>query len=263
MNTKKALNLIIILLLIINIFLLVFIISFDKGSEERLNEVTYVRDIMAYRGVSITASFTNEAKVSSEMIYNGGIFTEDYITKVSELLTGDIQHSEDNTTIAITLTEYLSTSKIIQDRYVADIKIRSFLDSINFNHINYLVDSVIMTGTSTYHVDYIYIVNGNVLYDLFISAIIDEYGIKSITIKYIDNQLVEGEVFSILPVSTILMSQVTYKENTDGQNTISRIDAGYKLDSKGKVYYCYRLTDGNQQVRYYNGVDGKEIKWGI
>lgn len=260
MNTKKALNLIIILLLIINIFLLVFIISFDKGSEERENEVNYVRDIMAYRGISVTASFTSETKVSSEMIYSGGIFTEDYITQLSELLTGTIQRSEDNTTIAITFLEYLSTAEIIQDRYDADRKIRSFLDSISFNHINYLVDSVIMTGTSTYYVDYIYIVNSNVLYDLFVSAVIDEYGIKSITIKYIDNELVEGKVLSIIPVTTILMSQITFSENADGQNTISRIDSGYKLDSKGKVYYCYRLTDGSQQVRYYNGVDGKEIK---
>ncbi len=260
MNTKKALNLIIVLLLVINIFLLVFIISFDTGSKDRENEVAYVHDIMEYRGVSINASFTNESSISVEIEYNGGIFTEEYINQISELIVGDIQSSEDETTIAITLTEYLNTPLMISDRYDADRKIRNFLDSINFNHINYLVDAVVMSGSSTYHVDYIYISNGDVLYDLYVSAIIDEYGVKNITIRYIDNHPIEGEKLSILPVSTILMSQVVYRENTDGGNTISRIDAGYKQDSTGKVYYCYRLTDGSQQVKYYNGVDGKEIK---
>ncbi|MCK5811885.1 MAG: hypothetical protein KAG94_03250 [Clostridiales bacterium] len=260
MNTKKALNLIIVLLLVINIFLLVFIINFDEGSKEYENEITYVRDIMAYRGVSINASFNNEPSIAIGMEYNDGIFTKDYINQISELITGNIQSSEDETTISITLTERLKIPKEINDRYDADRRIRDFLDSISFNHINYLVDTVVMSGTSTYNVDYIYIGNNKVLYDLYISATIDEYGMKSIAIKYVDNQLIEGEKSSILPVTTILMSQIVYKENTYGKNTISRIDEGYKQDAKGKVYYCYRLTDGNQQVKYYNGVDGKEIK---
>jgi len=258
MNTKKALNIIILLLIIINICMLAFILFFNSQKSEKENEVNYVNDILNYRGIEVKIPIETTGGNKEGIIFKKGIFDSDFITNGEKVTGGKFVVYEDNTILQYTNLNENKPTEFITNRFDADKKVRVFLDQIGFNNNKYIVDSVIMSSRNTYHLKYYCVLNDEMLYDLYIYAVIDEYGISTLSICYMENAKDNTISFKVLPMSNIIMSKGIFKEANSG--IIERVDSGYKSDTNNNLQYVWRVTFENGVVKYYNASDGKEIK---
>ncbi|MBN2851846.1 MAG: hypothetical protein JXQ23_03835 [Clostridia bacterium] len=262
MNTKKALNIVIILLLIINVFMFVFLLYLNSSYSDRQNEIKYVKEILEYRGIVNEVTLDNNANDKKPVIFGKGIFTDEFITQVKEVTGGTVLSSKENTVLSYYQDSSLKEADYISDRIDADKRVRLFLDSIGFNHINYIVDNVTMSSRNTFNIKYIYSSKEETMYDLYINAVVNEYGISNIVIRYIENEFTEGKSFKILPMTNVIMSNVVYREENSkgaGANIIKRIDSGYKLDKNNVPQYVWRITYGDDTISYFNAQNGHEI----
>lgn len=257
MNTKKALNIIILLLLIINIFMFSFIIYFNSKNNNVKDIIEYTEEILKYRAVEIEIPIRDSEIIKNTIVFGEGIFNNDYIDKITQKTSGQLEVSNNGTKLDYFNFNTDETENIIKDRFDADTKIRAFLDYIEFNHTKYIVDTVKMSGRNKYSLKYIYVTDNEILYDLYIYAIIDEYGLSSLSISYIDNQFEENNDFYILPMTNILMSNMVYSENRS--NKIIKIDSGYKLDIYNSLQYVWKITFDDGTIIFYDAKNGHEI----
>jgi len=258
MNTKKALNIIILLLVIINVCMFIFILFFNSEKSEKENEVNYVYDILKYRGIEVNIPIETTSESKEGILFKEGIFNDEFKSKVEEITGGSVIVSKDNTLLQYTNLNANKPAKFINNRFDADKKVRTFLNKIGFNNNKYIVDAVTMSSRSTYNLKYYYISNDEMLFDLYIYAIVDEYGVSNLSIRYIENTRDTSKKFEVLPMSNIIMSKGTLKEANSG--IVERVDSGFKLDENNILQYVWRITFENGVVKYYNASNGREIK---
>ncbi len=92
-------------------------------------------------------------------------------------------------------------------------------------------------------------INGEILYDLYINAIIDEYGVASIGIKYIENEIDISKTYEIMPITNVLLGNVIFNES--GSNVIERVDTGYKLNDSNILEYLLRVTYEDKKIVFF------------
>jgi len=258
MNTKKALNIIILLLIVINIFMFSFILYFNKQNRDEKTSVEYTQDILKYRGIDIEVPIKNIKLSKKALLFKKGIFNEKYEQKIKNKISGEILITEDQTKLEYISFNKNTTEVITKDRFEADLQVKAFLDLIEFNYINYSVDSVTMLSRDTYNLKYIYTSNGEIIYDLYINATIDKHGLVSVTIKYIENQFEENENFYVLPMTNILMSNIIYSEKRS--NKIVRVDSGYKFDKNNTLQYVWKIIFDDNTTIYYDAKNGHQLQ---
>lgn len=254
MDSKKALRIIIALLLIVNVFMAGYIVNLAFSEPDTKDEYKYITEILAYRDIAldceipeyaapsavITVSSTDNTAVLDYLKEQDGIFSEDE--------NGVITYTPPVTQRYEDLT--LEKAAEIADDYVEKLPIDSEA---------YMLDSILTAGVNEYRFNYIYLDGSSYIYDRKIEMTVSKDGIEKVYIKSLGYTVSDTEYNRpMVSIGNILVSGFTRQ----GQSliTIKKIDAGYLYDKNtSSIMNVWRVMYNNGQERYFSSIDGTEI----
>lgn len=254
MDSKKALRIIIALMLIVNIFMAGYIISLAFSEPDTKDEHKYITDILAYRDIVLDCEIPDYSAPSAVIIPNSIDNTAiiDYLKEqdgtIVEQQDGMIMHSPISTERYENFTLEIATT--ITDAFIKELPLENEA---------YMLDSILTAGVNMYRFDYIYLDGSSYIYDKRIEITVSKNGIDQVYIKSLEYTVSDTEYNRpMVTIGNILVSSFTRQ----GQSfiTIKKIDTGYLYNKNtSSIANVWRVMYNNGQERYFSSVDGTEI----
>jgi hypothetical protein len=254
MDSKKALRIIIALLLIVNIFMAGYIINLAFSEPDTKDEHKYIADILAYRNITLECDIPDYPAPSAVLmlaLQDNALLT-DYLKEQGGLLSieqeGAIIYTPAVTNRYDNLT--VDSATLISDSFIKNLPIDSEA---------YMLDSILTAGVDEYKFNYIYLDGSSYIYNRKIEMTVSKNGIGQVYIKSLEYTVSDTEYNRpMVSIGNILVSGFTRQ----GQSfiTIKKIDAGYVYDkSTSSVMNVWRIMYNNGLERYFSSIDGTEV----
>ncbi len=254
MDSKKALKIIITLLLIVNVFMAGYIINLAFSEPDTKDEYKYITDILTYRDITLECEIPDYAAPNAVLVIKqqDNSILLNYLKEQSGLLSeeqeGIIIYNPVSTQRYDDLTLEIATG-------ICD----SFMGQIPLDSKAYMLDSILTAGVDEYKFNYIYLDGSSYIYDKRIEITVSKNGIDQVYISNIEYTVSDTEYNRpMVSIGNILASSFTRQ----GQSfiTIRKIDAGYLYDKKSSsVINIWRVMYNNGLERYFSSIDGTEI----
>ncbi|HHT96105.1 MAG TPA: hypothetical protein P5064_05895 [Clostridia bacterium] len=254
MDSKKALRIIIVLLLAVNIFMAAFIINLVYSEPDTKDEHKYITEILAYRDITLDCEIPQYAAPSAVIVKSDS--DNSALLSYLEAQGGTISDSQEDVIIYTPAVKQryedltLETAAKIADDFIKKLPVDSQ---------SYMPDSILTAGVGVYKVNYIYLDGSYCIYDKKIEMTISKNGIDRVYIGCPEYTVAETEYNRpMVSVGNILVSGFTRQ----GRSfiTIKKIDAGYIYDKNTSSFVnVWRVMYNNGQERYFSSVDGTVI----
>ena len=255
MDSKKALRIIIILLLIVNIFMTIYITNLAFSEPKSEDELKHVIQLLEYRDIKLECDIPQYAAPSAELIYIEADNTEilNYLSNIEGLL------NEDEVTKQIIFNPNTTQR---YENFSLDLATQlsdSFVENLPVKSESYMLDSILTAGVNIYKFSYFYVDGSSYIYDKKIEITISRDGIDQVVISNVNYQVSDTEYNrATVSIGNILASGFIRQ----GQSfiTIKKIDAGYLYNEEtSSIMNVWRVMYNNGQERYFSSVDGTII----
>lgn len=255
MDSKKALKIIIILLVVVNLFMAGYIISLTFSKADTLDENKYIASLLTYREITLECDIPDYPAPSAVLIAkdpDNSILLA-YLNDLDGVLVDNVERG------------VIVFSPTISERFddltldTATKQANTFMTSLPLKDGAYMLDSILTGGVNIYKFKYIYADGSRYIYDKSIEITISKNGIDEVVISNINYIVSDTENNRpMVSIGNILVSGFTRQ----GQSsiTIKKIDTGYLYDTKtNTLKNVWRIMFNNGQVRYFSSIDGMEI----
>lgn len=260
MDTKKALIIIMVLLILMNITLASYIIIISSERDKPGDIVLYAVEILNQRNIGLECIIPEDKAKPSSVVIGGNIFNSQSIDSIKEKTGGDAYFDFETDFL-----HYYSTNSenvIIGDitRTEVESKANEFITSIGLNRNDFVLDFYLETGNNIYTLKYIRIDGaGNYYFNSYVEMQITEKGVVSAIVIFGNISAVVQQNTEGLPVSTILLANL--EADKDRRQVVISINAGfYKNSDNGDqavMSWRIRFSDGNE--RFFDAGTGLEI----
>jgi hypothetical protein len=258
MDTKKALIVILILLILMNVGLASYIIVYSTGNIEVSDMADYTEEILKERNISLNCRIPDSGPAASTVTLGNMLYTENSIDTLSETTGGSYSIDVRGRLIFVKTPGDEIVSEVMNRTAVEGIS-HDYISSIGLQNEDFALDYVIETGTDEYEVRYLRKDSSDVLYyDSYIEMTITEAGVIYAEIYIRDIQEKGNISIAGLPIQTILLANLI---NEDNEIVIESINFGYHraapdLD-ESVMSWRIRFDDGSE--RFFEVGNGKEI----
>ncbi len=254
MDSKKALRIIIALLLIVNVFMAGYIVNLAFSEPDTKDEYKYITEILAYRDITLDCEIPEYAAPSAVIAVSSTDNTKvlDYLKEQDGILSNDLDGVIAYTPAVTQRYENLTLEKAAE---IAD----AFVKKLPIDSEAYMLDSILTAGVDEYKFNYIYLDGSSYIYNRKIEMTVSKNGIGQVYIKSLEYTVSDTEYNRpMVSIGNILVSGFTRQ----GQSfiTIKKIDAGYVYDkSTSSVMNVWRIMYNNGLERYFSSIDGTEV----
>lgn len=258
MNTKKALIVIMVLLILLNVGMVGYIISLNVKNSNRIDFEEYTVKILKARNIELNCLIPTSSPVAATASLGDMLYTEDSIGLLETKTGGEYQLDD----FGRMLYWGAPDANIVEgemNRAAVEKISHAFIESIELQLSDYTLDYSIEIGTDEYDVRYIKKDDkGNHYYDIYIEMIINETGVASavVSIRSIEDE--EKRSGESLPVHTVLLANLIAESKP---MTISSISYGYHQKSantsEAVMSWRVRFSDGSE--RFFEVGTGEEI----
>ncbi len=254
MDSKKALRIIIALLLIVNVFMAGYIINLAFSEPDTKDEYKYITEILAYRDITLDCEIPEYSAPSAVIAESSA--DNDAILAYLKQQDGTITEEQDGVIVYIpAVTERYEDLTLEAAAQIAD----AFVKKLPIDSSAYMLDSILTAGVNTYRFKYIYLDGSSYIYDKKIEMTVSKNGIDQVDISNIEYTVSDTEYNRpMVSIGNILVSGFTRQ----GQSfiTIKKIDAGYVYDKSASSFMnVWRVMYNNGLERYFSSIDGTEI----
>lgn len=258
MNTKKALIVIMVLLILMNIALASYIIVISTNGKSGLSTEEYVSKILDQRNIIINCKIPNEIPSASSIVLGDMLYSESaFETLVNK--TGGAYSLDDHGRMIFTNISAIETVQEEMNRSVVEKITHEFINNIGLQLEEFSLDVFIGTGTDEYKVRYTSKdEKGIYYYDSYIEMTVNKYGVAygEIYVKRVKD--IEVNNADGLPIHTILLSNLVSESK---KVEIDSISFGYhqkEADSSESVM-SWRIGFGDGSERFFEVSTGVEI----
>ncbi len=258
MDTKKALVVVAILLILMNITLASYIVVINANNKKFASIEEYTVKILKQRDIGLNCLIPSDNPGASSITLGDMLYSETSINTLSEKTGGSYSFDEQERLI---FTNSLSEEVVSGEmsRTTVERLAHNFIDSIGLQKNEYVLDFVIETGTDEYNVRYIYKDNaGNYYFDSYIEMNISNYGVISSEINALSIEKKNGDKGGGIPISAILLTNMVAESKA---KVINGINYGYhrKNSDSNESVMCWRIRLGDGSEKYFDIETGKEI----
>jgi len=258
MNTKKALIVIMVLLILMNIALASYIIVFTTNGKSDLEIEEYTTKILNQRNIEVNCKIPNETPNASSIILGDMIYSESAIETLSSK-TGGL-YSIDKNEILIYIgspTEIIVLGEM--NRSSVEKISHDFISDIGLQIEEFSLDVFNGTGKDEYKVRYIKEDGeGIYYYDSYVEMTVTNYGVvfAEIYIKRVKEY--DKKNAESLPIHTILLTNLIAESKI---MTIDAISYGYyqKNSNTDESVMSWRLLFSDGSERFFEVSTGIEI----
>ncbi|MBN1623496.1 MAG: hypothetical protein JXN10_01075 [Clostridia bacterium] len=259
MDTKKALTVIIILLLLMNITLGIYLIVINSGRGNFEDTISYTRTILDNRNYKLDCNIPEETIPLSAVQLGENRFTEQSLESVMEK-TGGSAYIDDTGVMYYINSGNGTLAPAGTSRIAIEFVASEFLSSIGINREEFVLDYYRETGNESYNLKYVAVDENDILYfNSYVEMQITVEGVQSARIMYPDTEIIHENQGEGIPVYTILLAGL---KQTSLEKTIESISSGYYSSGNGIVTanICWRIRFSDGQERFFDAATGKEIK---
>ena len=177
MDTKKALVVVAILLILMNITLASYIVVINVNNKKFASIEEYTVKILKQRGIDLNCIIPSDNPGASSITLGDMLYSETSINTLGEKTGGSYSFDEQGRLIFVnSLSEEAVQGEM--NRTTVESLAHDFIDYIGLQKKEYVLDFVIETGTDEYEIRYIYKDNTRIYYfDSYIEMIINNYGV--------------------------------------------------------------------------------------
>lgn len=255
MDSKKALKILIILLVVVNLFMAGYIISLTFSKSDTSDENKYITSLLTYRDITLECEIPDYPAPSAVLIAkdpdNSSLLA--YLNGLDGVLEEDVESGV--IVFSPTISERI-------DDFTLDTTTKqasAFITSLPIKSEAYMLDSILTTGVNIYKFNYIYADGSRYIYDKSIEITISKNGIDQVVISNINYIVSDTENNRpMVSIGNILVSGFT--RQGQASITIKKMDTGYLYDTDTlALKNVWRIMFNNGQVRYFSSIDGIEI----
>ncbi len=258
MNTKKALIVIMVLLILMNIALGSYLIVISTNGKSDLKTAEYTTKILKQRNIEVNCIIPDEAPNTSSIILGDMIYSESSIETLSSKTGGSYSFDNLGRLIHIGSQTEIKISDEMNRAAVERLS-HEFISNIGLQMEEFELDYSIHTGTAEYKVRYIIQdEEGIYYYDSYVEMTVTNYGVVSaeVYIKQIMER--ENKNAESLPIHTVLLANLEAESKTIA---IEKISYGYYQKSlnadESVMSWRIRFDDGSD--RFFEVSTGLEI----
>ncbi len=258
MDTKKALTVIMVLLIIMNIALVSYIILISTGRDDDSRVNDYAVEILKQRNIELGCKIPEGGPGASSIILGDMVYSENEFEKLMAA-TGGSYYIDARGRLIFSYLPVDNTAPVEMNRTAVEVFSHEFITSIGLQKDNFVLDYIIETGTDEYDVRYIEKdASGILYYSSYVEMKITEYGVIYAEI-YIRTVRETGEVGTgSLPIQTIILANLTLETKT---MTIDSISFGYYQRDRDsdEALMSWRIHFDNGSERFFEVGNGGEI----
>ena len=258
MNTKKALIVIMVLLILMNIALASYIIVITTNGKSDLSTEEYTKKILKQRNIEIECNIPDKSPNAASITLGDMIYNDSTIDALSSKTGGSYSIDERGRLIYISSLTDIEVSDVMNRSVVERIS-HDFISDIGLQLEEFNHDSTIETGTDEYEVRYIKKDGEGVYYfDSYVEMTVTNYGVVSseVYIKQVKEHDIKKD--EGLPIHTIFLANLVAESKTI---TIDKISYGYHQKSlntnESVMSWRVRFSDGS--FRFLEVSTGLEI----
>jgi len=258
MDTKKALIVIMILLIIMNVALASYIIVINTGRDKGRDNNDYVVDILRQRNIEVGCKIPEEGPGASSLNLGDMLYNENSFDSLMAV-TGGSYTIDSGGRLIFSNSPDDNVAPTEMNRTAVEGFAHDFMTSIGLQIDDFILDYILETGTDEYDISYIEKdKSGTLYYDSYIEMKITEYGVMHAEI-YIRTIRDKGETDAgNLPIQTIMLANLTMETKTV---TIKSISFGYhqKGRDSDKAIMSWRIRFNDGSERFFAVDNGQEI----
>ncbi len=260
MDTKKALAVIIVLLILMNITLGIYLIVINSGRGNIEDTLLYTKTILNDRNYNLDCNIPADAISLSTVIFKENRFTEQSLNSVMEKTNGSAYIEEGTGVMHYINSSGNTVNPIDSSRTSIENIADNFISSIGINRDEFTLDYFRETGDDSFNLKYIAVdEKGRLYFESYVELQITSEGVQSAAIMYPNPEEVQDNQGEGIPVYTILLAGL---KETNLEKTIESINAGYHSENNkpGAAGTCWRVRFSDGEERFFNAATGEEIK---
>lgn len=258
MNTKKALIVIMILLILMNAALSAYLIIINAGNRENSDALIYTESILKQRNIEIKGRIPDEVPEPSSVILTDMLYSDDVFDNLISKTGGSYSIDERGRLLFANTPE----ERIVigdMNRTAVEMISREFIESIGLYQDEFILDYVIETATDEYDVRYIRKDSlGIYYYDSYIEMSVTENGVVSARVYVRDVKERISKKGKSLPIYTVLLANIVSESKA---KVITGINFGYHLKNQfeNEAVMSFRISFEDGSERFFDVVSGDEI----
>lgn len=258
MDTKKALIVIMVLLVIMNVALASYIVVISTGRNINDNTDEYVTDILKQRNIELECKIPEDGPGASSITLGSMIYSDNSIENLTAA-TGGSYSIDSGGRLIFNDSPADSDEPVEMTRAAVGAFAQEYMASIGLQADDFVLDYIIETGMDEYDVRYLEKDSAGVLYyNSYIEMRVSEYGVVFAEI-YIRTITGSSDIsVSNLPVQTILLANLIFEPTT---KTIDSISFGYyqKDRNSDESVMSWRIHFKDGSERFFEVGNGREI----
>lgn len=258
MNTKKALIVIMVLLILMNIALASYIIVISTSGKSDLSIDEYTKKILEQRNIELKCKIPDASPNAASIMLGDMIYNDSTIETLSSKTGGSYSLDELGRLIYIASPTDIEVVEEMNRSAVERIS-HAFISDIGLQLEEFELDMVLETGTDEYEVRYISKDGQGIFYyDSYVEMTVTNYGVvySEVYIKHVKER--DSKKAESLPIYTILLTNLVAESKPI---TIEKISYGYHQRNpqinESVMSWRVRFSDGSD--RFFEVSTGLEI----
>jgi regulatory protein YycI of two-component signal transduction system YycFG len=278
----KAKTILIILFLLLNVFLLAYLVIEGAGAKVTEKVINDTETILNNNNIILQCDIPLYTREISSLEYSRDSIDRQ---KILHFVFGDetvfdmpgdepVEYEKDGKTLiftdintAIYKNEYPDDIISISDISILEKQLREYFSSFIDNMDEYVLDRHVSSESSSIHMLFTYRYKSFLVFDNSILAEVTEKGINSFTYSYKNAKGFLQNPAPIMPAHRVLLKNIEYIKGAVNEPTeILGIDIGFKGHSVGDEMMrssegpSWRIVLNNSEPLYFSAFDGTNIQ---
>jgi hypothetical protein len=255
MDSKKAIKILVVLMIIVNLIMAGYIISLGVSQSQQKVDNEYIMSILEYRGITLLCDIDETSVPVFKLRHTDAVNDEVY----QYLLLGDGVTVRSDDGRVITFIPAVTQRYENIDLETAEIIANDFMKALPVEQELYILDYRQTAGVGLYSFQFNFYDSGSYIYDKYVKIQVSKNGIIEAIIgdlSYeVDNS---GYTASDISIGNVLISNFTRQGIS--QMVLRKIDSGYLyVKETDEIKAVWRVLYNDNQVRYFLTKDGEEI----
>ncbi|MFA7673901.1 MAG: hypothetical protein WCY62_08655 [Clostridia bacterium] len=255
MDSKKAMKILVVLMILVNLIMAGYIISLAVSQSQQRIDNKYIMSILEYRGITLECDIDNSSTPVFKLKHTDDVNDEVY--QYLLLRDGVTTRSDDG--MVITFIPAVTQRYENIDLDTAEVIARDFMEALPVEQNPYVLDYRQTTGVGTYSFQFNFYDSNSYIYDKYVKIQVSKNGIIEAVIGSISYEVENsGYTASDISIGNILVSNFTRQGIS--QMVLRKIDSGYLyIKETGQIEAVWRVLYNENQVRYFLTKDGEEV----
>lgn len=255
MDSKKAIKVLVVLMIIVNLIMAGYIISLGVSQSQQKVDNEYIMSILEYRGITLECDIDNSSTPVFKLSYLDT--ADDDVYQYLLLQEGVTSRSDDG--MVITFIPAVTQRYENIDLETAEVIAEDFMKTLPVEQDLYILDYRQTTGVGMYSFQFNFYDSGNCVYDKYVKMQVSKNGIIEAIVGDISYEVENsGYTASDISIGNILVSNFTRQGIS--QMVLRKIDSGYLyIKETDAIEAVWRVLYNDNQVRYFFTKDGEEI----